>query len=176
MNAVEIILEIIKYTLPALIVFLTTYFILKQLLKNQRQVKGFELKKDQYKIILPLKLQAYERLTLFCERAKLENVILRIRTESMSASDLHIATLIALQKEYEHNVAQQVYVSPELWEIIRLAKNETLNVVNKIKAEMPQDASGLDLSRAIFTYEESNQNQPLLKALLAIKKEAGMLM
>ncbi|MEM7106154.1 MAG: hypothetical protein AAF502_23690 [Bacteroidota bacterium] len=172
----EILLEIIKYTLPALIVFLTTYFILKQLLRNQQQIKLMSFKKETQQITLPLKLQAYERLTLFCERSALQNIILRIRSESMSASDLHLAILVAMQKEYEHNVAQQVYVSPELWEIINLAKNETLNIVNKVVRELPENATGLDLSRAIFEFEKTLPVNPLQKALLGIKKEASKYM
>lgn len=89
----DTVLEIIKITVPALIVFLTVYFLQKQFLKNQYNLQLLDLKKNQIDSTLPLKLQAYERLTLFLERIKLENLILRIRTEKMTASNLHIAYL-----------------------------------------------------------------------------------
>lgn len=176
LNPVAVFLEILKFTIPALIVFFTAYFMLRQLLKNQYLTQRLEFKKDQLHVTLPLRLQAYERLTLFCERSNLENVILRVRSDKMSATELHYSILIAMQKEYEHNVAQQVYVSPQLWEIIVLAKNTTLGVVTKVANEMPDGSDGLALSSALFKSLSELPTKPFDQALLAIKREASELM
>jgi len=172
----ETVLEITKLTIPALIVFLTVYYLQKQYLKNQYNLQLLDLKKNQLDNTLPFKLQAYERLTLFLERIKLENVILRIRTENMTGSNLHIALLVAIQKEFEHNVAQQVYVSPELWQIITLVKNETINMVNVVAKEQDKDADAIAYSRDLFTKMNSLPIKPVDKALLAIKKEASIIL
>jgi len=169
-------LEIIKITVPALIVFLTVYFLQKQYLKNQYNLQLLDLKKKQIDNSLPLKLQAYERLTLFLERIKLENLILRIRSENMTASNLHIALLVAIQKEFEHNVAQQVYISPELWEIIILVKNDAINLVNLVAKEQEPQADAVVYSRDLFNKLNSQEMRPLDKALLAIKKEASVIL
>ncbi len=172
----ESFLEILKYTVPAFIVFLTVYVLQKQYLKNRYELELLDYRRSQKDTTLPLKLQAYERLTLFCERINVSNLILRIRSETMSASDLHIGMLVSIQKEFEHNVAQQVYVSPELWEIVKLVKNETINLVTSVAQEQKEEASALDLSRSIFNRIQETKFQPVEKALLAIKKEAGLLM
>ncbi len=172
----ETVLEIIKITIPALIVFLTVYYLQKQFLKNQYNLQLLDLKKNQIDNTLPLKLQAYERLTLFLERIKLENLILRIRTEKMTASNLHIALLVSIQKEFEHNVAQQVYISPELWEIITLVKNETINLVNVVAKEQEPEADAIAYSRDLFNKMNNLPIKPVDKALLAIKKEASIIL
>ncbi len=169
-------MEVIKYTVPALIVFLTVYYLQKQHLKNQYQIQLLDLKKKQIDSTLPLKFQAYERLTLFLERIELSNVILRIRTEKMTASNLHLGLLVAIQKEFEHNVTQQVYVSPELWEIVKLVKNESIHLVSMVAKEQPEGADAVDLSKAIVQKVNDLNFNPTDKALLAIKKEIGLIL
>ena len=61
----EIFLEILKFTIPGLIVFAATYFILKQYISSQYDLKALELRSKYSKDAIPLKLQAYERLLLF---------------------------------------------------------------------------------------------------------------
>src|SRR5690606_3917144 len=107
----SVILEIIKITIPALIVFATVHTLLKQYLEKQYQLRKLDLKQDQTKTTTRLRLQAYERLSLFCERISIPSLILRLRSEKMNAMELRLAMMIAIQKEFEHNITQQVYVS-----------------------------------------------------------------
>ena len=110
--------EILKYTIPALIVFATSYFLLKQYLGSEYELKALELKSKYSKDAIPLKLQAYERLLLFCERISIPNLLLRLKTKNMNANDLKNVMVISVQKEFEHNMAQQLYASQKLWDII----------------------------------------------------------
>ncbi len=167
------VLEILKYTIPAFIVFLTVYLMLRQYFKSEEKSQIFDFKAGHRKITLPLRLQAYERLAVLCERISLPNLILRIRTNSMTASDLQIALQIAIQQEFEHNVAQQIYVSPELWQILNLAKNDTINMINHVASETPKGTSGLEYSRAIFKFLNERGVTGLDKARIAINKEVS---
>ncbi|MEZ5647501.1 MAG: hypothetical protein R3E60_00715 [Alphaproteobacteria bacterium] len=45
--------EILKYTIPALIVFFTAYYMLKMLLDERQRIDGMLLKQDAQKITLP---------------------------------------------------------------------------------------------------------------------------
>jgi hypothetical protein len=56
--------ETLQYTLPALIVFFTAYLLIRKFLENDRKLKKIDLlyKNDRY--IIPIRLQAYERLIL----------------------------------------------------------------------------------------------------------------
>jgi len=171
-----VILEIIKITVPALIVFFTVHTLLKQYLENQYKVRMVEFKQNQQKTTIPLRLQAYERLSLFCERISIPSLILRLRTEGMTASELRLSMMIAIQKEFEHNITQQVYVSDNLWKIVKIARDDVLNVVNLIFSQTDSRADAREFSHALFQFLEQREGVPLDKALEAIKKEAGLMM
>ena len=176
MKVWEIILGILQATIPALIVFLTVYFLFKEFLKNQRQMFLFQDRKDARSEVIPLRMQAYERLALFCERIKVQSMLLRLEGNAVAAEDLRLAILITVQQEFEHNVAQQVYVSKELWKVIEMARNNTVALINTTFESLPEGASPADLRYALFTNLEKMGEQPMDTALLAIKKEIGTIL
>ncbi len=169
-------LEILKYTIPGLLVFVTAYFLLKTYLDKQHQLKLLELQKDNKKASVPLKLQAYERLSLLCERSSLQNLTLRLKTRESTVSSLRLAMLIALQQEYEHNVTQQIYVSEQLWEILKLAREETVNIIEAVAEPLDPQAPADELAQRLIAFSQQSEKQPMDTALQAIKKEAGMLL
>ncbi|MEZ5058504.1 MAG: hypothetical protein R2879_15835 [Saprospiraceae bacterium] len=171
----SVILEIIKITVPALIVFLTVYYLMKGFFENQRALKHLEIRQASQKQTIPLKLQAYERLALFCERIAIPNLLLRMREEGMTAKDLRISMLLAIQQEFEYNLTQQVYVSEQLWEIIKLARDETVNIVNEVCNELPKEADGRQLAGTLLNLLDG-KSTGLDKAQMAIKKEASLML
>ena len=170
------ILEVLKLTIPALIVFLTAYYILKTYLENQYRLKMAEIKQGQIQTTLPLKLQAYERLSMLCERIAIPNLLLRIRKDGMTAGELQVSLLLAIQQEYEHNITQQVYVSGQLWEIIKMARDEAVNVVALVAEKVGPRADGRELAQALFNIVNQRDAMAVEKALLAIKKEAAIVL
>lgn len=175
-NWLNLFFEILKLTLPSLIIFLTAYYVLKQFLDNQYQIRMVEYKQNQSKSTLPLRLGAYERLSLLCERISVPNLILRIRTENMTAEDLKIAMMIAIQQEFEHNITQQVYVSDNLWQILKLTRENTITIINHVAGSVPPGADSIELGKALFQYLDAQGNTATDTALSAIKQEAGLLM
>lgn len=123
------ILEILKYVLPSLVVLATAYFILKKFLDAKYSLAALEYGKEMAEKKLPLKLQAYERLMLFCERIDVNNLLFRLYTPEINGEHLSKAMLVSIQKEYEHNLAQQLYVSDSLWKIISQAKDNVLALI-----------------------------------------------
>ena len=174
-QAWTIILEIIKIGVPPLIVGFTVYYVIKELLTKQSQSKLIENQKDRQKTTLPLRLQAYERLSVFCERISIPNLVLRLRKEGMSAEEMKLSLLFAIRQEYEHNISQQVYVSENLWRIIVLARDHVSEIISQLCEQLESGSSALDLSRHLLNYMGQNGDKALDKALLAIKKEAGTL-
>ncbi len=168
--------EIVKFTIPALVVFLTVYFMMRQYLDKQLQFRTLDMRKKQNEVTVPLRLQAYERLSLFCERIDLPNLILRVRKDGMNASSLRINLLLAIQKEYEHNITQQVYVSDKLWEIIQVARDDAVNTISTVSEMIEPDADGRELARAILDLSKKRGGTGPGKALEAVKKEAGLLL
>jgi hypothetical protein len=107
----EVFLELLKYTIPALVVLATAYFLLKLYLESQFRLQAMAQRGESLKTTLQLRLQAYERLTLFCERAAIHNALLRARTPGMRVADLRNALLASVNQEFDHNAVQQLYVS-----------------------------------------------------------------
>jgi hypothetical protein len=172
----ETLLEVLKYTIPALVVFATAYFLLKTHLDQRLALERITLRNETVKLTLPMRLQAYERLTLLCERVAIPNVLLRIRVPGMSVGDLRNALMLAINQEFEHNTAQQLYVSETLWQIITFAKNDTINFVLQSADDIPEAYDSQVLVDIMFKkLEETAHNTALNQALVAIRTEAGQL-
>lgn len=172
----QLFLEILKFTIPALIVFFTAYYMLKMLLDERQRMDRMLLQQDAQKITLPLRLQAYERLTLLCDRASIPNTLLRIRTPGMTVMDLTGALLLAISQEFEHNTSQQLFVSDTLWRIIAIAKDQTLTLITRAAEDLDPKADAEVLVNRLFALlEEQEGPTPLHRAIVAIRTEAGRL-
>ena len=97
----EIFFEMLKYTIPALIVFATAYFLLQQQIDEQQKRLSGAMRQDSLKLTLTLRLQAYERLMLLCDRASIPNTLLRVRTPGMSIANLRGVLMIAITQEFD---------------------------------------------------------------------------
>ena len=171
----EFFLDILKLTIPAVIVGGTAYMLLKSLLDERQRIDQAILRNDAQKITLPLRLSAYERLMLLCDRADIANTMLRVRMPNMKVRELRGVLLMAINQEFEHNVSQQLYVSDTLWQIIRMAKNNTLAMVTMTGSEIDPDAPSEALANALLQALDEQPITPLQTAILAVRMEAGKL-
>lgn len=171
----EFFLEILKLTIPAVIVGSTAYLLLKALLDERQRIDQAILRNDAQKITLPVRLAAYERLMLLCDRAEISNTMLRVRMPNMKVRELRGVLLMAINQEFEHNVSQQLYVSDTLWQIIRMAKNNTLALVTMTAPDLDPDAPSEALASALLQALDEQSITPLQTAILAVRTEAGQL-
>lgn len=172
----ETFLEILKFTIPGLIVFATAYQLLKLYLDDRQHAHALSLRNEAHKVTLPLRLQAYERLTLLCDRMEIANVLLRVRMSGMTVADLKGALLLAIRQEFDHNTSQQLYVSDTLWKIISIARTETLNFVVQAAEGLDPDADDEVLVDMLLRMlDNQGQPTPLQKAIIALRTEAGQL-
>ncbi len=167
----EAILDIIKLTIPAFIVFITVRALLREYLNKQITIERLEINRTRSQNLLPTKIQAYERLSLLCERIAVPNLLLRIRTSEMTNAELKTALLIAIQQEYEHNVAQQIYVSDTLWSIIQFTRDESVRTITGIAETLQPADNGKILTKALFQYIDESEVNITNKAQNAIRKE-----
>ncbi len=168
-------MDILKIVLPALIVFATAYYLLKQLMDNQWRMQSLKQQQERREVTLPLRLQAYERLSLFCERVALPNLLLRMKTQGLTASQYKVALLMAIQQEFEHNVTQQVYVSDQLWKIIQLSRDDLSRFIDLVSEKVERTDSAAIFAEQLMAYTTQRDNDPLQSAQTAIRKEAGSL-
>ncbi len=170
----DLFLEILKLTLPSLVVFFTVYFMLKLLLEERQRMDAVLLRQDAQKITLPLRLQAYERLTLLCDRASIPNTLLRVRMPGMTVAQLTHALLIAINQEFDHNTSQQLFVSDTLWRIITAARQQTILLITQAAEGLdPQAADDALVNRLFAMLEAQGEMTPLQQAIVAIRTEAG---
>ena len=173
-------LAILQATLPALVVFATAYYLIKEFFKNEYHLRAMQLKTNQHDTTVPMKFAALERFALLTERLNLPNTALRVAqgmdTTVLDAQTLYYAMLINSQQEFEHNIAQQIYISPELWEIVRGAKEDTINTLTYLYQVLPQSAKASDFIAVINEHHQKTANRTLDIAQLAIKKEASLVL
>lgn len=166
--------ELLKYTVPSLVLFLTVFFLMRNYFRNNLNVQAMKLQSDNKKETLPLRIQAYERLMLFCERINLEQLVYRLRNPDMNMKELQSTLMIAVQQEFEHNLSQQIYVSGKLWQIIELAKNEVLNSIVTVAGNFKPEDDSLAFSNALISAKGSYANV-LETAKEALRSEVKLL-
>ena len=174
MSALSVLLEIVKVSVPALIVFLTVHYLFKNYLEGQRELRRQEIEKEQKSAALPLRMQAYERLSLFCERVSIPTLLLRVPAGEQNAKSYRLALLLAIQQEFEHNITQQVYISSQLWEIIKAARDDTVNFISVVSEKVDPRASAAEFRKALLNLDASREATGMETALQAIKKEASI--
>jgi len=146
----DIVLEILKYILPAAIVFVGVYFVMQNFLESELRKVELKHRSDNRDLVTPRRLQAYERMVLYLERINLSSLVMRSYSKGQSAKDLQSKMLDAIRGEYDHNMAQQIYISTNTWNTIKQAKEETKKVINSCMDQLNDDASGLELSQFIL--------------------------
>jgi hypothetical protein len=155
------------------------FFMIKYWREQKAQANSLlwqQIQIEKAKTTLPMRLQAYERLTLLCDRISIPNLIKRLRTEGASANDFRLALLIGIQQEFEHNVTQQIYVSENLWNILRIARDNTAEIINIAAEKLDPKADSNALISEIFTLLGEQKGDSLAKAQAAIRQEATGLM
>ena len=168
------VLEILKFTIPGLVVFAAVYFTLQSYLASENKRRNFEMRANLYREALPIRLQAYERLTLFLERISPNSLVSRVNKPDMSARELQLTMLQNIKMEFEHNLSQQLYVSPLTWSMIVQVKEEIVSIINRVAFDLPPTASGKDLSRRLIEFFiSSEQAIPTQKAIDTLKQEVA---
>ncbi len=163
--------EILKYTLPALIVFLTAYVMINGFIRKDNERRNKELSESIHSTTLPMRLQAYERLALLLERISPESLVMRVSKPTMTAKELQAELLASVRAEFEHNLSQQVYISSEAWELIRTARGNVMNMVNTAADQLSKDATAITLSQKIFEQVIQLKSPPVQEALEFLKAE-----
>jgi len=165
------ILEILKYTLPALIVFATAFILIRMNLNNEEKRRRYELSKDKKDSIIPLRLQAYERLILFLERISPEALVMRVNQDDMNVSQTFNELISIIRTEFEHNLVQQTYISSQAWDVVKAAKTNMIKLITESAKELKPANKGVMLNRAIIENSSEANSSPVAPAIQYLKRE-----
>ncbi len=105
---------------------------------------------ETVKLILPHRIDAYQRLVLFLERISPNSLVMRKFGNYQSAKQLQQDLLSTIRSEYEHNIAQQVFVSPQGWKMVKDSKEQIIQLINLAASQVEENATAIDLSSKIF--------------------------
>lgn len=165
----ENILQLLFYLLPAVVVGVIAFYFFKLHTRNEESRRRFLLHKENQNQALPLRLQAYERMSLFLERISPANLLVRVKPYQNKKED-YVALLIkTIEQEFEHNLAQQIYVSEECWNVIKASKNATISNIRKAAAQ--EEIEDADQLRQNILNSMLNQQPPSETGLSYIKRE-----
>jgi len=167
----EPLVEYGKIILPASLVIYAMYLTVKSFILKDVELKKLEIRDRSLEIVLPNRLQAYERICLFLERISPPNLLTRLSNAKYSAVQFHKLILDEIRNEYNHNVSQQVYMSEEVWSLVKSAKEDLIIIVNEAATSMIAESTSLDLSRKIFELSLEKDFDTISNAIIEVKKE-----
>ena len=167
------IIELVSYTLPTLIMGFVLYHFIELYTNNEKEKRNYLPQKESKPDVLSLRLQAYERMTLFLERINPSQLLVRITPISDDKNDYANFVIAQIEQEYEHNLAQQIYISDECWSTITTAKNATIQLILiSTKNEKISDANQL---REVALKELLDKQSPSGAGLIFLRNEVRQL-
>jgi len=172
--SMDVLSDLIKILIPASLVLLGIYLTIESVLKKQFEKNILEIRAKNTEIILPIRLQAYERMALFLERISPHNLILRINQPNMMAGELQAIMLHEIREELNHNLSQQIYISEVAWTLIRNASEDITSTINTCAQQIDSDRPSIELARLIFENQMNKQADPIQKAMSELKGEISL--
>lgn len=164
--------DLFLYILPGILVALGALYVMKHQAKQEQQRRYFELRRLQSKEALSTRLEAYERLTLFLGRNSLKKLVLRTEVTQDEVS-LYAQSLIqTIDREFDHNLSQQIYLSVACWDLILMAKNKT---ILNIRAAAQSGSDDVNAFRQALVATDNNQEDEMMQALQYLKAEVAQL-
>jgi hypothetical protein len=175
------ILEILKYTIPSGIVFVTAYFLMRKFFDQQRKIELLRAKSNQTATTpgsnnTAIRLQAYERLILLLERIEPSQMVPRVHTPGISGAVFARELQKTVRDEYEHNLTQQIYVSEQAWNKVIESRNAVNQLVNLAAKKVGENATGVQFSTALFEILTTAGISPTNEGIEILRSEARQLL
>lgn len=165
----EQIIEILSYTIPSIVTGLVAYYFFSYQFKKEQNRENFKLLREDKKQLLNMRLQAYERMTLFMERINPSKLLVRV-TPTDDNKELYVQKLVqSIEQEFEHNLSQQIYISEECWSVLVTSKNATAHIVKKTAED--SSITSAQLLREAILKRMVEGNPPSTTGLTFIKEE-----
>lgn len=166
------IFQLFAYLLPSVVTGAIAFYFFRMHTNNEEGRRRFLLHKDSQKDTLPVRLQAYERMALFLERIAIPSLVVRVAPKSQDKDAYENLLIKSIETEFDHNLSQQIYMTDECWNIIKAAKNATVQMIRKAAMSQSETADKLREDILNDTMEKAS---PSATALSFVKREIGEL-
>ncbi len=164
-NLLLIVLSILLTTFA--FVFILSKTIFTQFEKQRKQELSLKISKQ----VVPIKLQAYERLTLLLERITPESMVLRNDYSSLSVKQYQIVLLRAVKEEFDHNLSQQIYVSTKAWGLMLAARQSMIQLITETASQFENADETVEFVNEIIDEFSEISDDPVSVAKLFLHKE-----
>ena len=165
----DLFIDLLKILGPAVIVLYASFLMVNSLLKARFNELKSSFDQKSQKEILPIKLQAYERIILLLERSNPNNLIPRLSQKEMNVTVFQHLLIKEIRQEFNHNLAQQIYLSNEAWSYVKASIEDTVTLINDAAMGMGEEYSGLDLAKLIL--ERAVKKNSIEQTILFVKDE-----
>lgn len=171
----EIVYDLLKITLPAGLVLYAVYLVIRSFLQKQLEEYKFSISQKNQEIVLPIRLQAYERVCLLLERISPGNIIPRLNENGMGARQFQADLIAEIRNEFNHNLSQQVYLTEDAWAYVSGSIEQLISMINEAGNQLNAEATSLDLARLIFEKSMQQESDSIKNALSVVKREIQQL-
>jgi len=170
MNIQQVLTDVVILFAGIFLALLALYYVMKSDIQHFFNLKSIELNKESRAHILPLRLQAHERLIIFTDRINPANLLVRLHQQGIGIGTLQAGILNEVRSEYQHNITQQLYIDSITWNVVRKLKDDTIAMINNAVQGLPVDSNGIELSKAILQHMASIDENPYDLTIELIKK------
>ena len=157
----------------ALLIALPFFILLRQFVHRYISLKEKELKLISIKANGDVKIQAYERMTLFLERLKPSSLVEKFNKE-LAIHEYIFLLEKSISEEFDYNTSQQLYISKNSWQNIVTCKNNILNSVRKTYESMSDSATLQDF-KTVFLMNYMNGDDYIAQTIEDLRKDAILL-
>lgn len=163
--------DLLKITIPAVLVLYLAYLLVRSFLQKQLEEVAFTVKQKNQEIVVPIRLQAYERVILLLERITPSNLLSRLGKSDYTAEEFQQVLIHEIRNEVNHNLSQQVYMSDSAWTYVTTAVEQTISLINSSVNGLSEKATGIDLARAVLENGAGEELNTATQAIKFIKEE-----
>ncbi len=153
----------------AVIIALPFLVFAKQFVNSFIRLKKQEINFLATKSNSEIKLQALERMTLFLERLKPSNLVMKF-DKGLQPHEFVFLTEKNITEEFEYNASQQLYISKSSWQDIITSKNNVIQMLHKTYEEL-NDNSKLEDFKTVFLMGYLNSEDYIADTIENLRKE-----
>ena len=173
----ELLAELLKITLPAGLVLYGMFLSVRAFIKKELDKQVLELSHKKLELVLPMRVQAYERLSIFLERITPNNLLSRFDSKAFTAGEFQQLLISEIRGELAHNYSQQIFVSSETCQVVKNAVETLTLAINDAHGSLSDqpDATGLSLARKLVEKILEDQSDYTTVALAYLRSDAQKL-
>lgn len=153
----------------AVIIALPFLVFAKQFVNSFVRLKKQEINFLASKSNNEIKLQALERMTLFLERLKPSNLVMKF-DKDLQPHEFVFLTEKNISEEFEYNSSQQLYISKSSWQDILTSKNNVIQLLRKTYEELNEN-SKLEDFKTVFLMSYVNSEDYISDTIENLRKE-----